>query len=327
MNRDIKLDILKVIGLLCIILAHVNPPQILFQVRNFDVILMLLISSCLFFKSKKNISSVKEYFKYVKKRVVRLLFPTWIFLIIYFLLNIFLKFANYDFKTIIKSFALFKSGTIGYVWIIRIYILAAIILPIYKFFYDKNSMKTTITVYIVYIIYEILAITGIFNITILEYLFAYIAPIILIVHLSKELVKCEKRKVLNLASVNFIIFIFVGLLLYIKNGSIQPTQIMKYPFRVYYISYSLFISFILFFTINNIKIKSKICERLINFISTNSLWIYLIHIIFVQIIDYKLWYINFIIVVLLTLLAVKIKNYILSMKCFKRINIIKMLNG
>ena len=46
-KRRIDLDILKVIGLLCIIFAHANPPDILFRIRNFDVVLMILISAYL----------------------------------------------------------------------------------------------------------------------------------------------------------------------------------------------------------------------------------------------------------------------------------------
>lgn len=36
MKRKQYIDILKVIGLLGIILAHVTPPAVVFQLRNFD---------------------------------------------------------------------------------------------------------------------------------------------------------------------------------------------------------------------------------------------------------------------------------------------------
>ena len=53
MIREKKIDVLKFIGLFCIILAHVNPPQIIFQIRNFDVVLMILLSAYLFLRTKK----------------------------------------------------------------------------------------------------------------------------------------------------------------------------------------------------------------------------------------------------------------------------------
>jgi fucose 4-O-acetylase-like acetyltransferase len=43
-NRDLRIDILRVAGLLLIILAHVSPPFLLFQFRTFDVPLMVFVS-------------------------------------------------------------------------------------------------------------------------------------------------------------------------------------------------------------------------------------------------------------------------------------------
>jgi fucose 4-O-acetylase-like acetyltransferase len=56
-TRDIRLDILKTIEILCIILAHSQPPLWIYQVRNFDVPLMVMVSGTLFAYSsnKKNI--------------------------------------------------------------------------------------------------------------------------------------------------------------------------------------------------------------------------------------------------------------------------------
>ena len=48
-KRLLNIDILKFIGIICIIIAHTNPPKIIFQIRNFDVILMCIISIFLFF--------------------------------------------------------------------------------------------------------------------------------------------------------------------------------------------------------------------------------------------------------------------------------------
>lgn len=45
MKRKKYSDILKVIGLLGFVLAHVTPPTVIFQFRNFDVVLMILVSA------------------------------------------------------------------------------------------------------------------------------------------------------------------------------------------------------------------------------------------------------------------------------------------
>ena len=47
MKRIPYLDFLKTIALICIILAHVAPPDSVFMLRNFDVVLMIVISAIL----------------------------------------------------------------------------------------------------------------------------------------------------------------------------------------------------------------------------------------------------------------------------------------
>lgn len=76
MKREKYIDVLKVIGLLGIILAHVQPPEVLFQLRNFDVVLMILVSAYLGLQSKKS----EKLISYLIKRFKRLVIPTWIFI-------------------------------------------------------------------------------------------------------------------------------------------------------------------------------------------------------------------------------------------------------
>lgn len=73
-KRNYVLDVLKVIALLGIILAHVNPGGLVFQLRNFDVPLMIIISVCLSLKTinRENF----KYGKYIYSRVRRLIIPT-----------------------------------------------------------------------------------------------------------------------------------------------------------------------------------------------------------------------------------------------------------
>ena len=80
MKRKINLDILKTIGLLCIILAHINPPKVLFQIRNFDVVLMIIISAYLGLSNRK----IENPFSYIGNRFCRLVIPCWLFLLLFF---------------------------------------------------------------------------------------------------------------------------------------------------------------------------------------------------------------------------------------------------
>lgn len=78
-SRDNKIDFIKFIGLSLIILAHVHPPFVLFQIRCFDVPLMLFASG-LAFSGK----SIDNYIKFVLPRTKRLICPLYVFLSVYF---------------------------------------------------------------------------------------------------------------------------------------------------------------------------------------------------------------------------------------------------
>ena len=320
MKREKKYDILKIIGLLAIVLAHVNPNQVVFQIRNFDVVLLLIISCYLGIKSYSN----GNVFKYVKKRFCRLVVPTWIFLILFFILNIFLNLCDVNIKKIIGSFTL--QGGIGYVWVIRIYFLIALLIPIFIHFYNKNKTKTYISTVILYIIYELLFNYGFFSNTYIEYFFAYIAPCALLLTVSCLIFDENKRNLNIVLTISGIIYIGLAIYLYKKNGIFISTQEMKYPFRIYYLSFGVFItSFLvkLFNTININNIKSKIAQTVIS----NSLWFYLWHIIFIyMLLNIEMnWMLKYLIVLVATFTVIfiqskfttkmkgKIPNYILNL--------------
>lgn len=139
--RDDSIDILRFIGISMIILVHCGAPGWLTQLRCFDVPLMFFVSglAC----SGKEISN---YPGYIFKRAKRLLVPTWGFLLVFFallvgallLLHKELPANNY----FIESFAM--TGGIGYVWIMRIFLLVAMVTPllirINSKVYNDNSL-------------------------------------------------------------------------------------------------------------------------------------------------------------------------------------------
>ena len=306
MKREIKYDILIIIGLAAIILAHVNPSKYIFQLRNFDVVLMILISSYLGLKSYKNIGFVE----YIKKRFIRLVIPTWIFLVIFFCLNFFFNFIVVDYKTIITSFSL-HSG-IGYIWIIRIYFIIAFLIPICSVLLSKSKKYTYIFTIFLYILYEIMCHFGFFNNNILEYLFAFIIPCYTLIIISTLIFNLGNKQLFSIIITSFVIFVSCGVYLYMKTGVIQQTQIMKYPFRLYYLSYGVLISSILVLMLNKKHIIKT--NKIINFISKNSLWIYLWHILFIYIASqFEVhWFIKYMFTVICTVIIVYVQSKIIG---------------
>ena len=126
-ERDPNIDVLRFIGLSLIILAHVSPPILILNIRCFDVPLMVFISGLTCYK--KNVSFS---WNYLQHRFARLVFPVWIFLSIYFTPIILLKFIGIDlglkFQHVWGSYLLLNG--IGYVWIIRVFLLIALLTPL-----------------------------------------------------------------------------------------------------------------------------------------------------------------------------------------------------
>ncbi|VED48541.1 Acyltransferase family [Raoultella terrigena] len=137
MQRNIIIDAMRVLGLLLIILAHVQPPSFIFQLRTFDVPMMIFVSGMAYYYSGK--SNIKLW-QYSLSRFKRLVFPVWIFLVFFFL-SIFIfepvGFVDlFTLKTIISTFLL---GGFGYVWIIKVFLIIAICSPIFVRFIKYKS--------------------------------------------------------------------------------------------------------------------------------------------------------------------------------------------
>lgn len=302
-KRDSNIDILRFIGLMLIILSHASPsPNFIMQIRCFDVPMMLFISglTC----ANKDFP---YYFQFVKKRTERLITPVYIFLIAYFIFLIIVQSLGYipqilTIRKAIESFLLLDG--IGYVWIIRVFLLIMLVTPILcKVGKLSNSIVLLIIVSlilvcdsIVYLLnnYTLPDIMHIFIKDYLVYTIAYSAPFLLGYKLRYSDTKS------NIFWVTFCtILMLLGLCLYIKEIgypiSISPQ--FKYPPQSYFIIYGMFCSVVLWIS-KKWWIKLLDC-RLTQFIGQNTIWIYLWHIPFVALLlkTVDSWYIRYIILV------------------------------
>ena len=281
MKRKQYIDILKVIGLLGIVLAHVTPPAVVFQLRNFDVVLMILVSAYLGLKSRKS----EELMPYLIKRFKRLVLPTWIFVSFFLLLKLCLGNFDLGFKGVLATFALSNYG-IGYVWIIRIYFVVAILIPLYKALkLYLNEVHVLLISLLLFVGYEFLCHAGVFNNKLLDYLIAYFIPCFLLLVLAKIIFESEKWNNITIM-VSFLIFVAYAVYLYRENGYFIQTQEYKYPFQLYYLSYGILVSGILIKLTKRVTLAGFLYDKVILFISSHSLWIYLWHIIPVTLLNH-----------------------------------------
>lgn len=126
-QRDQSLDCIKFISLIGLFASHIYTNNVILQLRSFDVNLLVILSAYWANKSfeEQPILNLKEYVLYIEKRFCGLILPTWIFITIYIILNYHFEFQMITPVQIMRSYLLLNSS-VGYVWIIYVYLICAI---------------------------------------------------------------------------------------------------------------------------------------------------------------------------------------------------------
>lgn len=309
------IDFLKFIGLTAIIIAHVGSPSWLMMIRGFDVPFMVILSAILaqrsYRKYESDSLSVKNYYF---SRVKRLVIPTWTFLSLYFVLLFIVEGELREVKYYIASFCLTLYGK-GYVWVILIYLYSALLIPLFSKM--KLSIKGLIFVTILYGLYEIAYYLKIgTDNKFLETTVYYIIPYGFITYLGYNYYQMRKRSRYSITIISFLIFIILFVYYWIINGSPQRVGIAKYPPRLYYLGYGITCSFVmlLFCEKHNLKIFDN---SLIRYISMHSMWIYLWHILVLDVYMIlrlpEVWYIKLFIVYGIAIIIVFVVNKCLDL--------------
>jgi fucose 4-O-acetylase-like acetyltransferase len=252
-KRDIRIDLLKTIGIFCIIFAHTSADtDLLYQVRNFDVSLMVISSGILFSYSTQN--KPFSFWKYLKVRIPRLIAPVWAFIIFYFAsaypISLFLQ-QPYPFS--IKDFwqGLILVGGSSYFWIIRVFILVAMLSPVLVKLQKrlKHNEKFSLALILIYIAYEaihslilIFDINLFFMSAIFHNYISYVIPYGFLFGLGMVLAQSTDR--FSMLILGIFLFIFLAFSIYslYDLGHLISTQRFKYPPELYYLSYGIFLS-------------------------------------------------------------------------------------
>lgn len=291
------IDFLKVLGLFLIMVPHVEAPGWALMGRAFDVQLLVILSATLAKRSiDRRLKSGESLGKYWGARVVRLVTPAWIFLSIYFAL-LFIKGERYSLGYYRDSFLLSLYG-IGYVWIILVYIFTA---SWNIAFYKMKSFKISLIVSgSLYILCEVMLYFGVGEQSrIFVNTFYYIFPygfLTLIGFFYNQMGVWTKRIILASST-----SLFVVLALYYKvsTGSFQPVYYAAFPPRAYFLSYGIMVSMLLMMLLDGKQLKI-FKNKFVIFMSRQSMWIYLWHILMLKIFDntvlFNYWYLELIVV-------------------------------
>ncbi|MBP3953169.1 acyltransferase family protein [Bacillus suaedae] len=280
-KRDKTIDVLRFIAIIAIIIAHIDPPDLLFRLRNFDVTLMVMLMGVSFYISQSNKSL--NYGSYIYKRFQRLIVSTWKFLVLFFLL--FWTLAKlrgeafyFETEMILESFKLIDG--IGYVWVMYVFFIVALVSPVLLALSKriKSHLVYFLILTVAYGLYYITinasqAISGETAVTIKEYL---IQPIgyVLIAAVGIRFKQLSKR---NLMLGTGILLVLFTALAYTNNY--LPIQAFKYPPTMYYMSYGLLVSFALYQLLSLRAVTRFVHNKFVFYYSNASLILYFWHVV------------------------------------------------
>lgn len=274
--RDTSIDVLRCLAILGIILVHSKPGIFWTQLRNFDVPLMVLLSAVCYGQSN---GSKILYYRYLQKRFIRLVIPSWIFLTFYFI-GTYILTQSVNPRRMMMCYTLM---TPWYFWIIRILVGMAVIAPFLKNLSDRLTVTELLILCAMMIgVTEVLAILSSAYIYKVAIMFIPYASIYLF---GMNFYRLSKRNILYTGVLFMLIYFAAAVFFYIQNGSYFPTQNYKYPPRIYYVSYALGISALLWYLRQQITFflhKFRLHD-FAKFIGSHTFWIYLWHI---PIVDY-----------------------------------------
>lgn len=307
-ERNNKIDWMRTLGTLLVILAHMEIPSLLSELRTFDVVMLVMISGYSFAVSYS--CNPKPLRTYLLKRFNKLIIPVWIMITVLFAgsfvaCNIVGRTQLYSIYTVGQSY-IFGDG-IGYIWIAKVYfMIAAVSYALYRlvsFIKSDAVFLTAISVYVV--AYQMLMLTSIKTIYAFSeyvfYLLAYstIAMIGMRCFINKEFIQ-------KAAIYSVIVFVVLQCICIMKNIGFAPGE-YKFPPEIYYLFYGLAVGFVLYIVIPDVKVEWN------KWFSSNSYTIYLFHVLIMlcyrMIVDtigldfFAKWYVEYPVVIVGSIVA------------------------
>lgn len=280
-SRDHKIDWIRALCTLTVILAHVGSPDIVNHIRTFDVVALVMISGMsMSFASGK-------YLSYLWKRIKKILIPTYIVITVIFVLTFIackaLRTSQlYPADRMIKSYLLLYEGSMGYVWIVRIFLFIAILEPVIKKIAEniKSILLFAGTMVLfalagflllrIYIRITEPVAAGLYND------FLYSPYVYSVVALTGYWFIRNKDKWLYQIIGAAVVFAASQVFMVIPGMGFVP-NLCKYPPQFYYLSYGLLITLVLYKLFPDKDVKA------VSWLSRNSFMIYLLHIVVLRV--------------------------------------------
>lgn len=322
-RRDITIDYLKFVGLIGLLIAHTSSNTVLLFIREFDVNLLIILSAMLANRTASKLSCESDVGDYWKKRFYRLALPTWIFITVYIIINYFFGFVDLKPINMIRAYLL-QDNSIGYVWIIYVYLIVALEMPFLVRLDIRKPTSRYIYLCIVALYFVLYHLSSNYYYRVIV-LYPIIYGLISILAINWDTLFLKKKRFFIFGNVLACV-LYAIVKTQVKKEGVPLVGEYKYPPKLYYLTYTLAVAFLLielFRRINFAKMP-KLISNYIIFISKSSLWFYLWHIFTLQLAARfsESEVIRFLFVLIITSFIISVQNYIV-MALEKKTNINK----
>ena len=275
-ERNLTIDILRVIGILFVIASHCEFSTSVNNLIGFDVVLLVFVAGISFMMSSFDLEK-DSYFEYVIKRFKKLIIPAWILICVLLIVLKFIFHEAIDGSYILKSFLLLAGG-IGFVWIYRVFFTSSLLSPFFKKMIEEKNPWVLLCIFLcISVINDLLHHYAFLTMgtigKVLEYLITYTISYLVITLIGMLSVRFEKREKLIVT----LLFIGIAVLGRYLTGALWVTY--KHPPYLMYMSYGLAVSFFLYVLLEKIEL-SGVLEKCITWLSIHTRSIYLWHAFF-----------------------------------------------
>lgn len=292
-KRFFHVDFLRAISILGVIAIHTyyynltsDINRFIWNYLNFVVVAFIFCSGYVSVSKSPSIYNISHLFSWYKKRFLRLLIPYYLYLLVHYGLIFFLPHLvsgldlKFNISNILKS--IFLIGGANLSWLPLLFVELTLVFP---FLIAVSKNKTTRLLFLCFSLTFSLFLT-VYGFSYNYYKLVMWIPYSLVLWFAIASYTWEQHKIpvknyLFTIAGSGVVWIF---LTFIWQQNSRPSYFIdnKYPPNFYYLSYSIFASFLLLFLASYIP-KWEFFKNLITFISSHSYSLFFIHYILLDI--------------------------------------------
>ncbi len=291
-DRDMTVDILRALSIIIMMVIHVNAyylkDKLTLFVWSYGQWVVPAFVLCSFAVGSYDVSTLWDYLKYLKKRLMRLLVPYYIWLganiILIFVVTKKMVSIEYLVKNII-----FTGGS-DFNWLVLLFIYFTIFGPFIAYCVYKKPMLGILTMLVGITLSSVIFLdqsqwNKSFRITMLLPWLAITVGLLFFLRLMRE----KKYKLVSLLLlICMLLYYFIHILFLLPRGMRGDLYFHKYPPNIYFVLFCLWttpVAYVVSLFLNRFLGGVEIFKKIILYVSIHSYEIFFVHTLVLYVID------------------------------------------